>query len=78
MTFEEMQKVVRFAKASRLKSLSLDGLAFEFFERGPRKKRVSKSAEPEHMAPPPPKPITLDDINKFIYDQHEDVSNETN
>lgn len=73
MNFDEMQRIVSFAKKARLKSITMDGVTFEFFERGPRKKRAPKSEEPSTPIRQEPKPPTLDDINKFIYDNREEI-----
>lgn len=70
MTFEEMQRIVLFAKKQRVRCLSLDGLTFELFPAGPRKQRTAKGAEPE--GPAPIKIPSLDDVNKFIYENPED------
>lgn len=75
MTFEEIQKLILFAKGARVKSISFDGLTFELFERGRRKKRLPKvPPQPDQKIPQAPKLPTLDDINKYIYENPEDLN----
>lgn len=71
MTLDEIKARVQFAKKNRIRALSVDGLSFEFFERSPRKTRTPKAVEGKTALEGPKLP-SLDDINRFIYENPED------
>lgn len=78
MDFKEIKKIANFARRAGVKSIKMDGLELSFKdeiiltrERKPR--LVGKPTEPEKTVPVPPPLPTLDDINRFIYEDTEAV-----
>lgn len=63
MTFEEFTRLTEFAKKSGLKCVKMDGVEIEFWE--PQAKRRLKAAQ--EIIKSPDQPITLEQINEFIY-----------
>lgn len=71
MTLNEIKAVIEYAKKSRVKSLTIDGLSFELFERQKREKRI-KPTQPNEKTLPNDRLPTLDEINRFIYENPEE------
>lgn len=77
MDFKEFKKIIAFAKKQGLKSLSLDGLHVEFQEgylapQAMRKPKAKAHDVKEPLVKAPDAAPTLDDINRFIYEDGEE------
>ena len=78
MDLQEIKKITNVARRSGVKALKVNGLEIEFKDeiiltRDRKPKLVGKPAEPDKTIPAPPPLPTLDDINRFIYEDTEAV-----
>ena len=73
MTLKEIKSLIKFAKKSGLKSISIGDVSVEFVESQvtPPKAQAQAPKEKEVVYPPIDPGPTLEQINKFIYEDAE-------
>lgn len=76
MNLKEIKKIVAFAKKSGVKTLKLDGFEIELNDEAFNKPLVKAIAMTEDKVPfPEHREPTLEDINEYIYGDHDEVIN---
>jgi len=79
MDLKEIKKLVHFARRAGVKTLTVNGMTVEFKDeiiiQKPRAPRLVKSDAKESQAKAPEIPVvpSLDEINKFIYEQQDEA-----